>query len=191
MPALEHMALPTRAAVTSAKIIPAVAWFLLGLGLCRANLGDSEAQCITRYGSESEVQEGLGYHQVGDKSAAFHVTFFKVALVVRVIFLNGRVCHESIANEDAARGLSEEQMKALLDADAAGLKWHRQHTVYRTDRTSGQTVGAEAWARGDGATARFWTSGNAASQNETGEMELSTKQYADAQAYYDKLDGND
>jgi hypothetical protein len=85
--------------------------FVSGLGLCRANLGETEAQCIARYGSESEIQNDVGYRQVGDKAASFNVKMPYGVIAVRVIFLNGLSCRESFANADASRGLTDDQMK--------------------------------------------------------------------------------
>src|ERR1700761_6250613 len=109
----------------SLKFVAAIGFLAAGFGICRANLGESEAQCITRYGGESDVQNGLGYHQVGDKTATFHAKFSGVALNIRVIFLNGLSCHEAIANADDSRGLTVDQMKALLDSQRAGQDWHK------------------------------------------------------------------
>jgi hypothetical protein len=174
-------------------VVPALRFFAaagllaLGLGVCRANLGETEAQSIARYGQESDAQDGLGYHQVGDRVATFHAKYSGVALVVRIIFLNGRDCHENISNADASRGLTVDMMKAILDSEGPG-KWHRGRAIFRS-APFGDTHGAQEWKRDDGAMAKFWLSGKADSQHETGEMELSTKQYADAQAFYDKEDG--
>ncbi|HEX4141129.1 MAG TPA: hypothetical protein VHY09_12325 [Candidatus Methylacidiphilales bacterium] len=173
----------------SLKIVAAVCFLVSGLGVCRANLGDTEAQCVARYGSESDVQDGLGYHQVGDKVASFHTKAWGAAVLIRITFLNGRVCHEMISNDDSSRGLTVDQMKAILNAEGAGMDWHKGRTVFRTDRSSWDTAGVQDWQRGDGATAKFWMSGKAASQSENGEVELATKQYTTAQAFYDKEDG--
>jgi hypothetical protein len=172
----------------SLELMAAIGFLAASLSLCRANLGETEAQCIARYGSESDVQDGLGYHQVGDKTATFHAKFSGVMLNIRVIFLNGRDCHEAISNADDSQGLSVDQMKAVLDSNRAGQDWHKGRAVYHSDRHD--TAGAIAWKRDDGAIATFWLSGKASSQSQSGEMELSTKQYATAQAYWDKVDGN-
>src|ERR1700722_1906897 len=155
----------------SLKFIAAIGFLAASLGLCRANLGETEAQCITRYGSESDAQDGLGYHQVGDRTATFHSKFSGVTLNIRIIFLNGYVCHEAISNIDDSRGLSMDQMKAILDSERAGQDWHKGRAVYRSDRHD--TAGAIAWKRDDGAIATFWLSGKASSQSQSGEMELS------------------
>jgi hypothetical protein len=47
--------------------------FVSGLGVCRANLGETEAQCITRYGNESDMTDDVGYRQVGDKAVSFNI----------------------------------------------------------------------------------------------------------------------
>jgi hypothetical protein len=170
------------------RLTAAAGLLLASLTLGHANLSETEAQSIARFGSESDVQNGLGYHKVGDKSAYFHPRIAGVALTLKIIFLNGRSCHEEIASADDSRGLTEDQMRAILNTEGS---WHRGKVVFRSDRNpTGDTRGYEDWKRDDGqATARFWESGKADAQTTTGEMELSTKQYADAQAYYDKEDG--
>jgi len=172
---------------TSKSVV--LAWlFILGMDVCRANLGETEAQCIAKYGSESDIQTDLGYRQVGDKAGSFSVKTARGSFDIRVIFLNGLSCHESISNADASHGLTEDQMKAILDSQSAGFKWRKRKTVYHTDR-SDETAGTENWLRSDGATANFFMSGKAASGELSGEVELSTKEYTVAQHFYDKENG--
>jgi len=162
--------------------------FITTAAICRANLSESEAQCIARYGNESDVRTDIGYRQVGDKSASFTFKTASGSLYVKVIFLNGMSCHESFSNADASLGLTEEQMKAILDKQSAGLKWEKGETRYRT--VAGETYGRIDWQRSDGAVAKFWISGKAASQSPTGQVDVSTKQYAVAQRIYDKENGD-
>ena len=172
----------------TSKFVAVALLFVSGMGVCRANLGETEAQCIARYGSESDIQTDIGYRQVGDKAASFCVKTASGSFDVRVIFLHGLSYHESISNADASRGLSEDQMKAILDSQSAGFKWHKQKTVYHTDR-SDETSETENWLRSDGATANFLMSGKAASGDLSGEVELSTKEYTFAQHIYDRENG--
>ena len=166
--------------------------FVCGFGVCRANLGDTEAQCIARYGAESDVQDDVGYRQVGDKAAMFHAKMVNVVLDIKVVFLHGLSCHESFSNADSSRGLSEDQMKSLLDLQSAGLKWRKGKSTYHTDRvdSSGVTSGTEDWVRSDGVAARFWLSGKSDSQTISGETEISTKEYTVAQRYFDQQNGD-
>jgi len=176
----------------SSTLIAIAVFFVTSLGICRANLGDGEAQCIAKYGAESDVQTDLGYRQVGDKAASFIVKTSGGEMVLRIIFLNEMSCHESYSNADSSSGLSDDQMKAILNAQSAGLKWEKGKTMYRTAAsgfTNGTTYGTIDWLRSDGATARFYISGKASSQNHSGQVDLSTKQYADAQHFYDKQNG--
>jgi len=80
-------------------------------------------------------------------------------------------------------------MKFILDTETAGLEWRKGKTVYRTDR-SDETYKAESWVRSDGATAIFAMSGKAATAILSGQLEISTKQYTDAQHFYDKENGD-
>jgi hypothetical protein len=169
--------------------VAAALLFVSSAGVGRANLGETEAQCIARYGIESDLQTDVGYRQVGDKAASFHIKTASGFLDLRVIFLNGLSCHESISNTDSSHGLSEAQMKAILDSQSAGLKWRKRKTIYHTERLE-ETFEVENWLRSDGATANFSMSGQSASSDLAGEMELSTKQYADAQHFYDKENGD-
>jgi hypothetical protein len=68
------------------------------------------------------------------------------------------------------------------------LKWRKQNATFRTDN-SGSTYGTIFWSRDDDAIAKFWVRGKAGSQDLSGQMELSTKRYADAQAFFEKEDG--
>jgi hypothetical protein len=104
-----------------------------------------------------------------------------------VIFLNGLSCHESFSNADSSHGLSDDQMKDILKAQSAGLNWSKQKTQLRT--RSDMTYGSVEWLRTDGATATFWVSGNASSQSQSGQVDLSSKYYAYAQHFYDKENG--
>ncbi len=171
------------------QLMAVVLLFVSDVGVCRANLGETEAQCIARYGDESDIQNDLGYRKVGDKAASFNLKTPNGSLVVRVIFLNGLSCHEEFSNADSSRGLSVDQMKALLDAQSAALKWRKGKTVYRS--SSGFTYGSVDWLRSDGATARFWLSGKADAQTQSGQVELSTKEYTYAQRFYDKENGDE
>jgi hypothetical protein len=163
--------------------------FVSGAGVCRANLDETEAQCIARYGPESDVTTDVGYRQVGDKAASFIFKTPKATMDVRVTFLRGLSCHETFSNDDSSTGLTEDQMKGILDAQSAGLKWEKGKTVLRTDRSLQSTSGTVDWLRSDGATARFWLSGKADAQTHTGQVDLSTKLYTSAQRIYDKENG--
>ena len=79
-------------------------------------------------------------------------------------------------------------MKTLLNSESAGLKWEKRNSVFHSD-ISGATSGTENWSRSDGAIAKFWVTGKAGSDDLSGQMELSTKRFADAQAFFDKQDG--
>lgn len=162
--------------------------FALGMRISRANLGDTEAQCVAKYGSESDVQDGLGYHAVGDRTATFHVKTASGSLNMRVVFLQGRVAHEEISSLDPSSPLSVGQMKAILDSESADSKWQKGNSVFRSEY-AGSTYGSQNWERGDGAIATFWLTGKAKSQEASGQMELSTKRYADAKAFFEKEDG--
>jgi len=170
-------------------LLALVLFSISGMTLCRANLGESEAQCITRYGDESDVQTDLGYRQVGDKAATFTAKSPFGPLNVRVTFLNGMSCHESISNADSSNGLSEDQLKGILNSQSAGQKWDKRKTVFHTGASLEETYETVDWLRSDGATATFWMSGKASSQNRSGQIDLSTQQYAYAQHVYDQENG--
>jgi len=89
-------------------------------------------------------------------------------------------------------GLSEEQMKSLITSQSSSFKWEKGKTVFRTDRVgpNGVTVGYQDWRRSDGATAKVWLTGKAGSQDMSGQMELATRQYTEAQRVFDKENGD-
>jgi len=161
---------------------------VLGVGISRASLGETEAQCVAKYGSEFDVKDGLGYDVVGDRAVTYHLKTASGSLNLRVVFLQGTVAHEEISSADQSHLLSEGQMKTLLDTESAGLKWGKRNSIFRTDN-SGTTYGTEKWSRSDGAIAKFWVTAKAGSQDMSGQMELSTKRFADAKAFFDKQDG--
>jgi hypothetical protein len=172
----------------SSTLLAIVFIFVSGMTVCRANLGESEARCITRYGAESDVQTDLGYRQVGDKAASFNVNTPSGALIVRVTFLRGLSCRESFSCADSSRGLTEDQMKGILNSQSVGLKWEKGRTVYRTGY--GSAYATIDWLRSDGAGAKSYMSGKADSRSLSGQIDLFTKLYADAQHFYDKENGD-
>ena len=163
-------------------------FFVFGLCPAHASLGDTEAQCIGKYGAEFDAKDGLGYDVVGDRAASFRFKNAVGALNRRVIFLRGLVVHEEISSSDPSLPLSKPQMQAILESDGAGRAWHKGDAHFRTDN-SGSSYGAETWSRDDGAQAKFWLTAKAGSQKETGQMEISSRSYLAAKAYFDKQDG--
>jgi hypothetical protein len=165
--------------------------YVVGTVACRANLGDTEAQCISRYGPEADTQDDVGYRQAGDKAVTFHPTMGKITYDVRVVFLHGQSCHETLSNSDSGAGLTEIQMKAILDSQSARLEWSKGKRTFHTNGVdSGTTTGRQDWLRSDGATATFWLSSQATAQTTTGEVEVSTREYTALQKYYDKQNGD-
>ncbi len=156
--------------------------------LCRANLGETEAQCIARYGHEFDIQDNLGFDVIGDKAASFNLKNSTGTFVMHVIFLNGMAVLEKITSADSSRDISEDQKQALLASEKAGQEWSEQATNYRTDR-SNVTSGVQSWLRSDGAIATCWMSGRLTTEHGWGEIDLSTKQYADAQRDLDRQNG--
>ena len=153
--------------------------------ICRANLGETEAQCIARYGSEFEVQDNLGFDVVGDKAASFNLKTPTGSFVMNVTFLNGIAALEKITSADTSHDISEDQKKALLDSESAGLTWSEKGTVYHTDR-SDITTGTQRWLRSDGATGMCWMSGKLTLHLRWSEIDIATEQYAAAQRNLDQ-----
>jgi hypothetical protein len=164
-----------------------VLFSILSAGVCRASLGDTEARCITKYGAESDATDNLGDRIVGDRAVTFNISTPSGDLNLRVVFLHGTVAHEEISGA-GGRSLPETQLKTLLDAESQGFKWEKGKTVFRTNN-SGSTYGAQNWSRSDGAVAKFWVNAQAGSQDLSGQMEISTKLFAAAQAFYDRQNG--
>jgi hypothetical protein len=166
--------------------------FVCSLGTCRANLGETESQCVARYGHETGVQTDVGYRQVGDKAVTFLLKMKTTSVDIKVIFLHGRSCHETFSNDDSSQGLSEDQMKSILDSQSAGLKWRKVNSMFHTNGvdSSGTTYGIEKWQRSDGATGTFWLSGKADTQTYSGQVDVSTREYTVAQRYYDQQNGD-
>jgi hypothetical protein len=167
------------------KFLLVVLFLAFSTTVGRANLGETEAQCIARYGHEFDLQDNLGFDVVGDRAASFNLKTPKGSLLIKIIFLNGVASHESLSNADSARGLSEDEMKSILNLESAGLTWIKKNNNYHTDRSE-VTYRTEEWIRSDGVTAKCWMSGKAKTGNESGEIELSTSNYASAQRELDK-----
>ena len=159
-----------------------------GTTICRATLGETEAQCIAKYGPEFEVQDNLGFDVIGDKAASFNLKTTGGSFVLNVTFLNGIASLEKMTNVDTSRDISEDQKKAVLDSESAGFQWSEKGTIYRTDR-SDVTSGTQRWLRSDGATATCWMSGKLASHPGWSEIDIATEQYAAAQRNLDRQDG--
>jgi hypothetical protein len=163
--------------------------FISGMANGWANLGETEAQCVARYGPETAEQDNLGFDVIGDKAATFNLKTAKASLVMNVIFLNGRDAHEKITKADTSQDISEDQKRAILDSESAGFTWSEKASTYRTDR-SDNTMGAQHWLRSDGATAICWMSGKLKVQNGWDEIDFSTKEYAAAQRDLDRQNGS-
>jgi hypothetical protein len=159
-----------------------------GTAICRANLGETEAQCLARYGSEVQVQPNLGFDVVGDKGATFNLKTPKGSLIIGVIFLNGVDVQEKMTSGDPSGQISEDQKQSIFNAESAGLQWTKGKTTYRTDR-SDVTAVTETWLRSDGANATCWASKKADQKPGWNEIDLSTAQYAAAQRALDQQDG--
>ena len=162
--------------------------FAFGTAVCQAKLGETEGQCSARYGPEFDIQDSLGFDAIGDKAASFNLKTSTGSFVMHVTFLNGVAVLEKITNADTIRDISEDQKQGILASERAGQQWSEQATNYRTDR-SDVTSGMQSWLRSDGATAICWMSGKLTTQHGWGEIDLSTKQYADAQRALDRQDG--
>jgi hypothetical protein len=162
--------------------------FAFGTTICRATLGETEAQCIARYGPEFEEQDNLGFDVIGDKAASFHLRTKEGSFVLNVTFLNGTDALEKVTSVDSARDISEDQKKAILDSESAGLAWSEKSTAFRTDR-SDVTSGTQSWLRSDGATAICWMTGKLILHPGWSEIDIATRQYTAAQRNLDQQDG--
>ncbi len=162
--------------------------FTASIASCQGKLGETEAQCVARYGPEFEVQDNLGFDVVGDRAASFHLQMPGGLLVLNVTFLNGAAALEKFTSADSSRDISEDQKKAILDSESTGFAWSEKATNYRTDR-SDVTSGLQRWLRSDGAAATCWMSGKLTLHHGWSEIDISTRQYASAQRSLDQQDG--
>jgi hypothetical protein len=161
--------------------------FLSCVSISRAALGDTETQCLAKYGNEYEVRDTLPFDAVGDRAASFYFSKAGKPLVLKVIFLNGIAAHESVTSA-ASEGISLAQEQGILDSERAGLPWTKTGMIYRTDRAD-NTNAVESWIRSDGATAQCWMSGKTKIQF-IGEIDFSTKEYNSAQRALDRQNGS-
>lgn len=94
--------------------------------LSHARLGDTERQCVERYGSPDAPPKhgnGLGpFLRGSDFEATYHYQGFRITCA----FLSGRVVRQRYQREKPVNGslrLTDAEIKAILDAESAGGTW--------------------------------------------------------------------
>jgi hypothetical protein len=105
-----------------AYIVVAVALsFVLTTSVCQARLGETEDQCIARWGQPVSKDHPIPPGMIGDSLMVFQKGRFSVD----VLFLNGVVAFEIISDVDNW-ALSDVAKQTLLDSESDGLTWNRQ-----------------------------------------------------------------
>jgi hypothetical protein len=105
-----------------------------------ARLGETEDQLIARYGDPTNKGSG---GPVGEKTSWIH--FKKSGFDIEVILFNGVSSQEHITNSQGD-GMTTQEIKTLLDANAQGHAWK-------------ELSGGQNWQRDDGALASINGSG--------------------------------
>ena len=93
----------------------------------QARLGETPAQCQTRYGAPLADPTGAGA-QVPLIPGAPHALFFHEGWVIRVAFLDGLVAAQSYCKVELDPGhgaILDEEFAAIRKAEAGGRKWER------------------------------------------------------------------
>ena len=114
---------------------------LLSLTLlpARANLGESVAQCVARYGRP------VGYSEATAHSPFGTVAFSATGYTLIVFLLNNKEVGARVSKQDKS-AFSDTEMKNIMGADSAGSQW--------TSTTSSDPTSL-TWTRGDKATALY------------------------------------
>jgi hypothetical protein len=127
-----------------AFLIVAVGLLLSGIVSAQARLGETEDQCITRYGTPIHVLNPGEILNPGDKGALYRtLIFIKGDYVVVIYLLNGKCSFLSVQRTDKV-ALGDGEIELLLSANIGGLTWQK---------TSANNAN-QYWVRTDGAEAK-------------------------------------
>jgi hypothetical protein len=122
------------------KNICVVVLTILSITPCLGRLGETENQCVARYGDVLKRQDVI------ETGVTLHSIFFlKNGYTIAAGMLKDTVEFEYFAKDDSS-ALSDDQIQLLLNADADGKQWAKQNDA-AFDKTT--------WIRDDGATAVY------------------------------------
>src|SRR5476651_2293424 len=82
----------------------------------RANLGETVAQCVARYGKP------IGYSEAGSKSPFGTVAFTAAGYTLIVFLIHDKEVGARVSKMDKS-AFTDAEMKTIMDADSAGLPW--------------------------------------------------------------------
>lgn len=122
-----------------AFFIAAIAAVFLAMLPAHARLGETEDQCIARYGPV--LKRGTSY-TTGKPLPA--LVFIKNDYLFYAILLDGKVGFLSLQKTDKSE-LSDNEINTFLDANSENQKW----------TSHGVISGIEAWFRDDGSQAQY------------------------------------
>lgn len=121
------------------KTLGVIALFALAVLPAYARLGETEDQCIARYGAVVKQDQitsyGLSLPALG---------FVKNGYIIMVAFLSNKAGMIEISKQDGS-DISENEITNFLDANSGGQKWNKQN-AFSVDSN---------WMREDGAKAQY------------------------------------
>ncbi len=82
----------------------------------RANLGETVAQCVARYGRP------VGYSEAGAKSPFGTLAFTATGYTLIVFLINNKEVGARVSKLDKS-AFTDAEMKNIMDADSAGSPW--------------------------------------------------------------------
>lgn len=102
----------------------------------RANLGETVAQCVVRYGKP------IGYSEAGAKSPFGTIAFSATGYTLIIFLISNKEVGARVSKVDKS-AFTDAEMKTIMDAEAAGFPW--------TPAPSDDPTCLQ-WTRGDKAT---------------------------------------
>ena len=102
----------------------------------RANLGETVAQCVARYGRP------VGYSEAGPSNPFGTVVFAAGGYTLMVFLIGDKEVGARVAKQDKS-AFSDAELKTIMDADLGSTPW---------TSTKSEDPGTQRWTRADQAT---------------------------------------
>jgi hypothetical protein len=126
--------------------------------LAHARLGDTERQCVERYGSAIPPKK---YAAVQREliSGLPHATYHYQGWNIRVVFAGGRVVAQEYQKKPphpSGKDIKADEHAAILEGETAGLQWTKSltHPLQASSLSfiiANAVMGGQHWTRSDGA----------------------------------------
>jgi hypothetical protein len=126
--------------------------------IAQARLGDTERQCVERYGSALPSKKQL--IALPDLIPGLpHATYQYQGWNIRVVFAGGHVVaeeYQKIPPHPSGQNIKTDEQAAILEAESAGKNWdqtqvHPLQSSLPSSIIANVLLGGQHWKRGDGA----------------------------------------